>query len=302
MLNTPVVLIIFNRPDITGRIFAEIRRARPKTLFIVADGPRNDRHGERELCARTRAIVEQVNWPCEVLKNYSDTNMGCGKRPATGISWVFEQVEEAIILEDDCLPHPTFFRYCEELLAKYRDDERIMVVSGDNFQFGRKRTSYSYYFSIFPHCNGWASWRRAWRHFDFEISLLPEVLDSGSLRSIHSDRALRYWSKIFKNVYESNEKHFWDYQWAFACWIQNGLAILPDVNLVTNIGYGSDATHTTDSNCHIANLPVEAMNFPLTHPKLVLRNYQADKFTQDAVFPEGSLVNTMKKFKKFLGM
>ncbi len=158
-IRTPVALIIFNRPDTTERVFAEIAKARPPKLFIIADGPREDRPGEAERCASARAIVDRVDWNCEVQKNYSDVNLGCGARPATGISWVFDQVEEAIILEDDCIAHPTFFRFCDELLEKYRDDERIMHIAGNNFQFGNQRTSFSYFFSHHNICWGWASWR-----------------------------------------------------------------------------------------------------------------------------------------------
>ena len=148
-MNTPVALIIFNRPDTTKKTFDEIAKARPPKLFVIADGPRADHPEDIKKCAAVREIIERVDWKCEVIKNYSDVNLGCGKRPATGISWIFEHVEEAIILEDDCVPHPTFFRFCEELLEKFRYDERVMQISGSNFQLGHKRTSYSYFF--LPH-------------------------------------------------------------------------------------------------------------------------------------------------------
>ena len=119
-LNTPVAFLIFNRPHTTQRVFAEIAKARPPKLLVVADGPRNDRPGEAELCAQTRAIIDQVDWDCEVLTHYADKNMGCKKRIASGIDWVFTQVEEAIILEDDCLPEASFFQFCEENLAPAR--------------------------------------------------------------------------------------------------------------------------------------------------------------------------------------
>lgn len=156
-LKTPVAFLIFNRPDTTRRVFAEIAKARPPKLLVVADGPRADHPDDVEKCAAVRAIIDGIDWDCKVLTNYSDINLGCKRRVSSGLDWVFDTVEEAIILEDDCLPHPAFFRFCEEMLNKYRDDKRIAMISGDNFQFGRKRTEYSYYFSRYPHIWGWAS-------------------------------------------------------------------------------------------------------------------------------------------------
>jgi hypothetical protein len=169
-LTTPVAFLIFNRPDTTAKVFEAIRQAKPPKLLVVADGPRPDRPDDIEKCKAARGVVEQVDWDCEVLRNYSDVNLGCKKRVSSGLDWVFNTVEEEIILEDDCLPHPTFFRFCEELLDYYRHDERIMVISGDNFQFGRNCTEYSYYFSRYNHCWGWSTWRRS-------KELLPTMYD-----------------------------------------------------------------------------------------------------------------------------
>ncbi len=175
LIKTPVVVIIFKRTDTTEKVFEAIRLAKPPKLFVIADGPRADHPGEAEKCEAARAIIERVDWECEVLKNYSDTNLGCAKRVSSGLDWVFSNVEEAIILEDDCVPHLTFFPFCEELLEKYRYDTRIASISGQNVQFGRERTNYSYYFSRYNHCWGWATWRRAWQHFDFDMKLWPEI-------------------------------------------------------------------------------------------------------------------------------
>ncbi len=274
-LNTPVALLIFNRPDTTEKVFEEIRRARPVKLLIVADGPRRDHPGDLEKCAEARRIVERVDWSCQVIRNYAETNLGCGVRPATGISWVFEEVEEAIILEDDCLPHPTFFRYCQELLERYRHDERVMAISG--CKFGQKRSRYSYYFSMFPQSTGWASWRRAWQYYDFAISSLPEALEGGWLKKILThDGAIRYWTARFKEVYGPDKRHIWDFQWTFACWVQSGLSITPEVNLITNIGYGPEATHTKNADDSLANLRLEEMRFPLQHPPFIFQDKIAD--------------------------
>src|SRR5687767_13684909 len=163
---TPVALLVFNRPQATARVFEAVARARPPRLLVVADGPRADRPDDGELCHQTRAIIERVDWPCEVMKDYSDTNLGCRKRVSSGLDWVFSNVADAIILEDDCLPEPSFFPFCEELLERYRDDERVAMIRAGNFLEGRRVASTSYYFSRWFHIWGWATWARAWKHND----------------------------------------------------------------------------------------------------------------------------------------
>jgi tetratricopeptide (TPR) repeat protein len=281
-LKTPICLIIFKRPDTTEKVFEAIRQAKPPKLLVIADGPRTNRPGEAEKCAAARAIINRVDWDCEVLTNYSDTNLGCRHRVSSGLDWVFDLVEEAIILEDDCLPHPTFFQFCEELLERYRHDEQVMVIAGNNFQFGRNRTEYSYYFSRYSHCWGWATWRRAWQHYDNEMKLWPQARYGNLLAEIlQNSQAASYWSINFQGVYEGFNS--WAYPWKFACWIHNGLTILPNINLVSNIGFDQEATHTTVINT-FANMPTEAISFPLQHPPVVIRNTQADDFTEKIMF------------------
>jgi hypothetical protein len=283
-LKTPVALIIFKRPQETERVFAEIRKVKPQKLLVVADGPRADRLGEDQECAQARAIIDRVDWDCEVLKNYADTNIGCRWRVCSGINWVFETVEEAIILEDDCLPHPTFFRFAEELLERYRDDRRIMSISGQNVQFGRQRTDYSYYFSRYHHGWTWATWRRAWQHYDFDMKLWPEIRDGNFLEDVLGDsHAAKVWTNIFQLCYEK-KLEAWDFQFTFASFIQNGMNILANVNLVSNIGHGTKATNTSDVNSPYNNMPVEAITFPMKHPPFAIRDTQADNFTQNTLF------------------
>jgi hypothetical protein len=283
-MKTPVALIIFNRPDTTEKVFESIRQAQPPKLFVIADGPRQDKATDVQQCAAARAIIDRVDWKCEVMTNYSDTNLGCKLRPATGIDWVFQQVEAAIILEDDCLPDSTFFTFCDEMLERYRHDTRIMAIAGSNFQFGRKRTTDSYYFSRFPHCWGWATWRRAWQYFDLEMKLWATVRDGNWLQDIlNNDAEIKFWQKNFQGIYDRSIDTVWDYQWTFACWIQNCLTILPNVNLTSNIGFGVDATHTTiDSK--LANMPVEAMTIPLQHPQFVIHDSVSDRYTNENIF------------------
>lgn len=284
--NVPVAFLIFNRPETTQKVFKEIRNVQPPKLLIVADGPRSDRT-EVERCNAARAIVDQIDWPCEILKNYSTDNLGCRRRISSGLDWVFKNVEEAIILEDDCLPHPSFFRFCEELLNRYRDDERVMMISGDNFQFGRRQKGYSYYFSLYTHIWGWASWSRAWKQYDVDMrhwALIPDRFNWLKERVIDR-RSAAFWEKVF-NAVSSGDINTWDFQWTFSCWLHNGLAIMPDENLISNIGFSEDATHTS-FNSPYASMPTVALEFPLTHPPLVMRDFNADRRTQRTHYNPG---------------
>jgi len=274
-MTSPVVLVIFNRPSYTQRVFDRVREYKPSRLLVVADGPRSDE--EAHLCAAARAVIEQVDWECKVLTNYSDVNQGCNRRLLSGLTWAFEQCPEAIILEDDCVPHPTFFHYCEELLQEYRHDERIMMINGCNFQFGRKRTPYSYYLSRYPHVWGWASWRRAWRYYNNGTELWSVLQKTSWLRDILADDdAAAYWRIGFDSMLAG--RMTWDYQWTFTCWTQSGLSITPDVNLVSNVGFGAGATNATGPSHRFANLPTTHMDFPLIHPPHMVRDRAADRF------------------------
>ena len=298
-MKTPVAFLIFNRPNTTARVFAAIRQAQPPQLFVIADGARSDRAGEAAKCAAARAVIDEVDWECEVFTNYSDVNLGCKVRVASGLDWVFERVETAIILEDDCLPDPSFFLFCEKLLERYREDERIMVISGDNFQFGQQRTAYSYYFSRFNHCWGWASWRRAWQHFDVKMKLWEQVKQERWLELILEEpRAAQYWHKVFQAAYDE-QVNTWAYRWTLACWLQSGLTIIPRTNLVSNIGFGADGTHTTVKS-PFAELPVTAIDFPLQHPPFVVRHALADRFTQNTNFSRPLIKRLLNKAHKIL--
>ena len=281
-LTTPIAFFIFNRPDVTLKVFERIRDVKPQKLFIIADGARFAEEDNK--CKQVRSIVKKIDWECEVLTNFSDVNLGCKLRVSSGLDWVFNNVESAIILEDDCLPEPSFFEFCSELLTRYVNDQRVMMISGDNFQFGKKRTKDSYYFSIFPHCWGWATWRRAWQYYDIDMKLWLTVRDNGWLMDIlHSKSAVRYWENIFQDVFD-DLIDTWDYQWTFACWLHSGLTILPNINLVSNIGFNDEATHTKKSKNRLANIHTESLILPLIHPKFVIRNFQSDSLTQKNIF------------------
>lgn len=292
-LTTPVAFIIFNRPETTGRVFAEIAKARPPKLLVVGDGPRASRLGEAERVTATRAVIDAVDWPCEVLTNYSDVNLGCKRRVSSGIGWVFDQVEEAIILEDDCLPDPSFFRYCQELLERYREDRRIGMISGDNFQGSNCPGDPSYYFSRYSHIWGWASWRDRWQgSYDVTMSVWPRLRASRWLDNMgFAGDEVAHWTRVFDQI-ERGEVDTWDVQWFFANLTCGRLAALPSVNLISNIGFGVDATHTVHDS-ELSGLPVFSLSFGLNHPLTMTPDLSADRRTFDRIFKSPSLCRRM---------
>jgi hypothetical protein len=281
-LSTPVAFLIFNRPDTTERVFAEIARARPARLLVVADGPRAERPEEALRCAQARAVIERIDWPCELETHYAAENLGCRRRVSSGLTWVFERVPEAIILEDDCVPSQSFFPYCEELLARYREDARIGMISGDNFQRGRRTGSGSYYYSKYTHIWGWASWRRAWRYYDVTARLWPELLQSGLLDRMTLPCERETWRAAFEGVH-AGRIDTWDYQWTLAFWCHSMLSVMPQVNLISNIGFGEQATHTR-SPSEYANLAVQEIDWPLRAPALTAADPRADGWTAERMF------------------
>ena len=262
----PILFLIFNRLDTTTRVFKAIRQARPPRLYIAADGPRLAYSGEAEQCAEARRIATAVDWPCEVRTLFRDRNLGCREAVSGGITWFFTCEPEGIILEDDCLPHPTFFTYCAELLAHYREDERVMVISGDNTIPASFPTAHSYCFTRFPLIWGWASWSRAWRRYDFRG--FKQADRRAAIRRVEaSGWFTSHWESIYQKV-ASGEIDTWDYVWNYSVWANDGLATIPSVNLVRNIGFGESATHTMSPENPRAHIPVKALEFPLIHPPL----------------------------------
>jgi hypothetical protein len=300
-MNTPIVMIVFNRPECTEKVFDVVRRCKPPELYLIADGPRSDREGEAERCAEVRAIVENIDWPCNVHKNYSDKNLGCKTRISSGLDWVFNEVEDAIILEDDCLPNISFFRFCDEMLEKYRTDERIGHISGDNFQFGKHELISSYYFSHHTHVWGWATWRRAWKDYDLKMNQWPLIRDSGFLENCYTDkRVISYWRNRYTQVYDG-DIDTWDYQWNFCNLINDRLCIMPCVNMVRNIGFGESATHTKSSH-KTSDVQSEAMAFPLIHPELVIRDTFADHNTDLLYLPLSRWKRKIRRLRRLFGL
>jgi hypothetical protein len=277
-LKTAVLLVIFNRPDTTKLVFEAIRKARPPRLYIAADGPRSDVAGDEAKCMEARRIEHEVDWECEVKTLYSNTNLNCGIGPSTAFTWFFEHEEEGIILEDDFLPSQSFFWFCQELLELYRNDSRVMHIGGNNFLNGwQKDPSYSYYFSKSGHIWGWATWRRAWRMFDYDIRLYPRLKEENYFDSFFSTSLEKlYRLRKFDKTIASSRVDWWDYQWDFARYINSGLSIVPKINMVKNLGFGNDATHTQNDNSKNAQMVACEIQFPLKSPPFMIRDFESD--------------------------
>ena len=269
--NPPVIFLIYRRPDLTKEALQAIRVARPGRLYVVADGPRDGDERLKTEAAR-QVVREGVEWECDVRWNAAETNMGLANRVSSGITWAFQTCDHAIILEDDCMAHRDFFRFCSELLHRYGKDNRVMAITGDNFQNGRLRGRASYYFSMYPHCWGWATWRRAWAKYEHQLPDWEKV--RAFLADVGNQPTLDYWERARGQVEQGNVDS-WNYRWTFSIWAHRGLTVTPNYNLVSNVGFGEGATHTKGaSRAPLAH----GMPFPLRHPWRVRRNAEADAF------------------------
>ena len=297
--DTPLLLIAWRRPHTLRQVIDAIRPVAPTRLYVACDGPNPERPDEAEKVAATRQVIEnEIDWPCRIERLYSDVNQGCSIGPIRAISWFFEQVEEGIILEDDCVPHPDFFPYCTTLLERYRHDTRVWCISGNNFQNGQWRGDGSYYFSRYNHCWGWASWRRCWQHYDADLSQWPALRDSGLMKTAFEDPVERkFWSRIWQRTHSKAVLiTWWDYQWTFTCLANGGLTALPNVNLVSNVGFGEDASHTTrKSITPTINQGISICNYP----SFILRHSMADRYTFDSAYG-GRLMRVPLKYIIFV--
>jgi hypothetical protein len=295
-LKTPVLFLVFNRPDTTKRVFERIREVRPPRLYIAADGPRENRKGEVQKCEQVREIVTNVDWDCKLKTFFRDKNLGCKDAVSGGIDWFFKNEEMGIILEDDCLPNIDFFLFCEILLHKFKNEDQIMHIGGTN-PIAQKQLSNSYYFSNYNRIWGWATWRKSWEKVEFNKDFWIEIKKSDRLKSIFNDREYEHWCHIFDKVY-SGQIDTWDYQW-FLSRLVHGLAIIPNVNLVKNIGFSEEATHTTNTEHHLANMKYGKLTYPINHPENIKVNEEMDEKWSKYVL-ETTNENVIKKLKKIL--
>lgn len=274
---TTVCLTIFNRPGWTHQVIDRIALARPSRLLVVADGPRPYVPSDQALCEQSRSVATKINWKCELITDFADDNIGSRRRTVMAIDKVLEFDEAAIIMCDDCVAEPTFFEFCDILLRRFANDERVMHIGGCNFQAAQPSHRSSYYFSRYPHAWGWATWRRAWNLLDQDLVAWPDLRGSNWLHQIlGTPSGVDYWSHIFDSM--ATDPH-WDYAWVYTCWLQGGLSVTPSVNLVSNIGWGEQATNTRVFNPANACLPTSPMQFPLIDPPAFVPDGVADDFT-----------------------
>ena len=284
-MKSAVTMIFFNRPDTLQLVFDKVREAQPPKLFLVQDGPREGNEKDARGVEACRKIVENVDWECEVYRNYSDVNLGCGVRPMSGVTWALSQVDSTIILEDDCVPDPTFFAYCDEMLERYAHDERIAYISGLNhfeeWDFGGS----SYGFAKGGAIWGWATWKRAWDRYDYAVNGIADPYIEKQLSLLFSGEKgkIAAWKKAHELVKAETKISYWDVQWGFIKHSQHQMVIVPKYNLICNIGVGVDSTHATTVSGHhrkykdFNNMPVKALEFPLVHPTHCLCDLEYDE-------------------------
>lgn len=288
MLQTPVLLLVFNRPEQALLVFRQIRLQQPEQLFIAADGPRPDKPEDAALCEDTRmAILKSIDWPCNVQTLFRPHNLGCGKAVSSAIDWFFDHVPEGIILEDDCVPDPTFFSFCTAMLEKYRFNDTIMHINGSNYQSGAIRGMASYYFSRYAHVWGWATWRRAWQQYDFSLRRYQHNSRKGLNTFLRAE---------LQSIYDA-KADTWDIQWFMTVWFCKGWVITPNISLVKNIGYGKEATHTRSAPRWFKKIQYGSIT-DISHPAENSIDEAADRYTINTLYNTGSLSIKLKKIVK----
>ena len=285
MFEVPILYIIFNRLDTVKESFPVIKRQKPKFLFIAADGPRPDKPGEEAKCKVVRDwVLSQIDWECELKTQFRNENLGCGKGPATAITWFFDNVERGIILEDDCVPSDSFFPYCKELLEYYKDDTRIWQISATNRLGNSSFNDYDYFFLNYSSEWGWATWKRCWKVYDFNMPLWNETYIKSQIKDLFGS-CYSQMATIFDQTVNNESVTWWDYQWGFVKHINSGLSITPCKNLVSNIGFGDDATHTFGYESPLYNMTKFDLAFPMKHPVNIYKTTDLEKELLDFHFP-----------------
>lgn len=275
--DTPIVLFVYKRPKLVRQLISVLRFLKPSKLYIFADGPSEDFIDQVQKCQDVRDEIGKIDWDCKLYFKAQPKNIGLRKSIVSGLNHVFDLEEMAIILEDDCFPNIDFFYFCENLLFRYANNDYISVISGNNFQCGQVRGSGSYYFSKYSHCWGWATWSRSWKNYDDQMTFWPAWKTSNEWLDLNSSQFEKaYWEKIFDDAYRG-QINSWAYRWLASNWYLGKLTILPNVNLVSNVGFDSDATHTK-SDIYIPPIATHRLG-EIKHPKLITRDLDADFYT-----------------------
>jgi hypothetical protein len=311
MYDTPVLFLIFNRPESTAIVFEKIRQQKPSKLYIAADGPRKNKGGENEICDLTRrSVIEKIDWECQVKTLLRDENLGCGRAPSEAISWFFDQEDEGIILEDDCVPNESFFFFCAELLEYYRNNPKIMHISGVALNDETKPAKTTYHFSKYAASWGWATWKRAWKQYNYQLE--DAKFYSRYITSAFRDPFERmFWKTVLRSV-SGHNVDVWDYQWMFAIWKADGLCVNTNYNFIVNIGFNELATHTTYKNPY-PDLKTNTIT-TIVHPKKIERNKKGEAaFLENGhnlkrkgylgyfLFRGGNLIHKIKKIMQKKG-
>ncbi len=288
----PILILAFNRPDRVRVLLDKLKGMNPTKLYFAQDGPRANSKSDVHRCKEVYSVWKTTTISCQKREQIQAKNLGCKSAVSSAISWFFSQEESGIILEDDCIPDPTFFQFCDELLKRYKDTDQIMHISGNNFQPSQ---SSGYYFSQYPHCWGWATWARAWKHFDRDISDWEDYQSSTKfLDRFQSPLAHFFWKKTFQSVHDGAIDS-WAIPWVYSIWRRDGLCILPKSNLVTNVGFGLDSTHTHDTSSPLSNRSIVPLQFPLKHPRQIIRDQRADEWDQKFVYEQRTLAQIPRR-------
>lgn len=299
MLKTSVVYICFNRPSITKKTFEKIRSQKPKKLFLIMDGPRLGNKKDLKNCKQVKKIICKIDWKCKVYKNFSINNLGLKKRVISGLNWVFEKVDKAIILEDDCYPSNDFFYFCETLLNFYEKNKRISIITGNNFQT-KPINSDSYYFSKYSHIWGWATWKRTWKLFNDNDKNIEKFLKSKKFQKISKIRAEQnYWKNMFDQIKNGSLKS-WAYYFLLNIWEKGGLTVTPNFNLIENLGISSNSSsNKIDSNLKIS-ITKTKLNVSLAHPKSIMVNENADNQVFYSIYKKNIKTRLKYRLKKMI--
>ena len=295
-LNTPVLFLVFNRLDTSTKVLEAIRNAKPTRLYIAADGARESRADEEQKVQEVRKyILGNIDWDCEVKTLFREKNLGCKKAVSEAVTWFFQNEEMGIILEDDCVPSPGFFKYCENLLKRYKDDLRVWHISGANVRGEDLTTEYTYHFSVYPGVWGWASWANRWQHYDSDLKQFND--ESFIKKVLSSKNTIKYWTAIFHRM-KAKQIDTWDFQWVFTVWLKNGYAVTPNINQISNIGFGAEATHTVDPESALSKLKAGNID-EIIHPKELIVSHVNDDFLSTHYFSSPSfwtrLVSKLKR-------